>query len=357
MNIFCMRIIAITFLILNFFFLSNCISTKNYFINRVNDLKDIVHIGVEKDVYGASIFVDSIGLGIQHAANGKGVGIRYGHIGFYKTGGKVLKMRMRIAGNTEVHKFCDYNNFTDCLDKLGNYNTETIRYGNSIILNNTSFHEPMQLTNRNSSKRISLHSMFLFLFIGGNKSVTFIYDTDPKEDSRGDYTILPIEISAGLYLGIRLGFNFSELADFLVGFVGFDPLGDDIEGIPQPILMDIEIDDRKFAFEEIFPEKKIPLIKMGKSKYSIADSFEIAHCKTNTSCYNYELAKHKAIDLEAICKINNGSFGINTKCNHTNIISFCQLSISEKIYNYYHNIWSLESAENDCKLLKGKFVK
>ena len=55
MNIYRLRIIAILFLILIFFFLSNCISTQNYFINRGNDLKDIAHIGVEKDVYGDNL--------------------------------------------------------------------------------------------------------------------------------------------------------------------------------------------------------------------------------------------------------------------------------------------------------------
>jgi hypothetical protein len=96
MNIFRLRIIAIIFLILNFFFLSNCASLQNYFINRGNDLKDIVHIGVEEDVYGASIFVDSIGLGIQHAANGKGIGMRYGNLGIYRTGGKNVYCEVKV---------------------------------------------------------------------------------------------------------------------------------------------------------------------------------------------------------------------------------------------------------------------
>ncbi|MBP9890081.1 MAG: hypothetical protein KBF93_27535 [Leptospiraceae bacterium] len=99
-----MRII---FLIISLLYLSDCASTQNYFINRGNDLKDIAHIGVEKDVYGASIFVGSIGLGIQHAANGKGIGMRYGTVGLYKTGGKKLLFNSIIVKNNHT---CEIKN-------------------------------------------------------------------------------------------------------------------------------------------------------------------------------------------------------------------------------------------------------
>lgn len=65
-----------------------CSSVRNYLYDRTRDASDIIHIGLEKDIYGASIFVDSFGLGIQHAANGKGIGMRYGTVRFYKTVGK-----------------------------------------------------------------------------------------------------------------------------------------------------------------------------------------------------------------------------------------------------------------------------
>ncbi|MBK6606154.1 MAG: hypothetical protein IPG24_11915 [Leptospiraceae bacterium] len=49
-------------------------------------------------------FVDSIGLGIQHAANGKGIGMRYGTVGLYKTGGKKLVFNSIIVKNNHPCK-------------------------------------------------------------------------------------------------------------------------------------------------------------------------------------------------------------------------------------------------------------
>lgn len=73
----------IIFLILIFVFLSNCASTQNYFINRGNDLKDIVNVGIEKDVYGVNAQVAIGVIGFQNANSGTGFGLRYGHFGIY----------------------------------------------------------------------------------------------------------------------------------------------------------------------------------------------------------------------------------------------------------------------------------
>jgi hypothetical protein len=352
-----MRIIAIIFLSVNILFLSKCATTRNYLEDRMRDSGDIFHVGLEKDVYGASIFIDSVGLGIQHSANGKGIGMRYGNFGLYKTGGKVIKVRVKTVSTARVRNLCDYNDFTDCLDKLSDYTIIVTRYGNSTIEFNTSFHKPAQLTNRNFSKQVSLFSMFLLIFFGGSKSSWFLYDTDPKEDNRGNYTILPIEISAGLYLGIRLGFNFSELADFLVGFVGFDPLGDDIAGIPQPIILDKNWENQMDNLDKDIDEINRPIPMIEKSKYFKAKWDDMHHCNRDNVCYNYQRQEFKANDLENECKRDGGLFAKYSKCQQKNIIGFCQFSDFEKVYNYYHSIWNIQSAENDCKLLKGKFVK
>ena len=41
-----------------------------------------------------------------------------------------------------------------------------------------------------------------------------------------------MEVAAGLVGGIRLGFNPGELLDFIMGFLGLDLYGDDLEGLP-----------------------------------------------------------------------------------------------------------------------------
>lgn len=334
--------------------LVNCAATRNYLENRLRDSGDIFHLGIEKDVYGASIFNDSVGLGIQHSANGKGIGMRYGNIGLYKTGGKMLKLRFKIIGSRTHHDLCRDIDDTKCLDKIGNYFTSYISYGNSFIFHNTSFHQAFRQTNRNHSKHVALN---MFIDLGGGRGNHPVYDTDPKEDNRGNYTILPIEISAGLYLGIRLGFNFSELADFLVGFVGFDPLGDDIAGIPQPIILGKDWENQMDNLDKNINEIIRPIPMIEKSKYFRAKWDDMHHCNRDDVCYNYQRQEFNANYLENECKENGGLFSMHSKCKQTNIVGFCQFPEFEKVYNYYHSIWNIRSAENDCKLLKGVFVK
>ena len=79
-----LRIMIIIFLILIFrLSFSNCASTQNYFINRGNDLKDIVNVGIEKDVYGVNAQVAIGVIGFQNANSGTGFNLRYGHFGIY----------------------------------------------------------------------------------------------------------------------------------------------------------------------------------------------------------------------------------------------------------------------------------
>ena len=350
-NMNLMRIIAILFLILIFFFLSNCASLQNYFMNRGNDLKDIVHIGVEKDVYGASIFVDSIGLGIQHAANGKGIGMRYGTVGLYKTGGKKLVFNSIIVKNNHP---CEIKN--TCLGANGMLGRKEISmYGNSFLIINTNFHEPITITNRTKFKSVY---MKMYINPGVGKQYTLIYEFNPKEDNRGDYIILPVEISIGMYLGIRLGFNFSELADFIVGFVGFDPLGDDIAGIPQPAMLDKNWENNMDTTDKQINEIKTPIISMQKSKFFNNDDKEFHHCNLPNVCINYRIKKYSEAYVENQCYKKKGSIGYN-KCWDLILktIAFCQFPDYEKIYLYEDGLRSLDEVESDCKLLKGEFVK
>ncbi|MBK6606155.1 MAG: hypothetical protein IPG24_11920 [Leptospiraceae bacterium] len=111
--------------------------------------------------------------------------------------------------------------------------------------------------------------MKMYINPGVGKAITLIYEFNLKRRQSRDYIILPVEISIGMYLGIRLGFNFSELADFIVGFVGFDPLGDDIAGIPQPAMLDKIGENNMDTTDKQINEIKTPIISMQKSKFLI----------------------------------------------------------------------------------------
>jgi hypothetical protein len=198
-----MIISRITFTIFSLLLL-NCSSFQNYLINRGNDLTDIINIGLEKDVYGIdAIFLIPIG-GVTRNAKGKGLGLRHSHLGFYKTG-----------DNENVFLIKDKNLIVRHELHLG----DSIFYG-------TGFHEPINPRNLRTQNK-----NYLILTRGKGCYDTKLYYKDEARICHWTTNIVffPIEISLGVYFGIRVGFNIGEFVDFLGGFIGFDPIKDDYD--------------------------------------------------------------------------------------------------------------------------------
>ena len=82
--------------------------------------------------------------------------------------------------------------------------------------------------------------------------------------------MLPIEFSLGLYIGVRVGFNFGEVVDFLGGVLGFDPLNDDISQVnidlPAKSTINTNWESQFDSVDEIFnvPSKKDDKKKLSK---------------------------------------------------------------------------------------------
>ncbi|HMW05014.1 MAG TPA: hypothetical protein PK079_05690 [Leptospiraceae bacterium] len=194
-----------------------CSSIKGYLINRGNDFIDIVNIGFEDNIYGGGIYIDSIMFGLAYGAkDSSGVGLRFGHLGMYQSNDS------------------ESNNFL----KAGSENgpCRDSRYGTFgqlqfLFFATSNYHEPRSIIMvRNYRKNIAFMNVLLYgaskrdsskgllLCYRGKKYHTIIRDS---------YVVLPMEVSFGLYYGIRLGFNPHELLDFIVGIFGFDLLDDD----------------------------------------------------------------------------------------------------------------------------------
>lgn len=62
----------------------------------------------------------------------------------------------------------------------------------------------------------------------------YMPEADPKPFGYPSGTSWKIEATAGLYGGGRVGFNFAELADFVLGIFSYDLLGDDVAGKEAP---------------------------------------------------------------------------------------------------------------------------
>jgi hypothetical protein len=73
---------------------------------------------------------------------------------------------------------------------------------------------------------------------------------DETTDWAPAYYFTQIELQLGLYLGIRLGWNFGETIDFLAGWFGFDPLDDD-----EPYADSLEQELEKMPYWQLLDEE------------------------------------------------------------------------------------------------------
>jgi hypothetical protein len=312
------------------------VSAKRYVANRGNDLTDIVNVGVEKDVYGFAFNIDAILVGWKKDSNGIGYGMRYGHFGKYKTGSKI-PLRIRTIDR-----------------KIVGY------YGDIQLLLGYSgyYHEPIKPKDRRSERK---QVRFAILGATGMKSTPrkFYLINEPRES----YCYLPIEISLGVSYGIRIGFNPHEFVDLIAGIIGFDPLDDDIDGIPQPTLSKNNWEERLNDLDNKITEshpivyENIPMVPIEKSKYIKIHPTDLHNCYFAHTCIQYDANKYNKANLEEKCKRESGLFTINSKCLQRNIVGFCQFSNYEMIYLSKDNFWMTEDAKQDCKSLKGKFVR
>ncbi len=202
-----------------------CASAKRYVANRGNDLKDIVNIGVEKDVYGIQF---AYFIGYQNAVNGEGYGLRFGYFGAYLTGDRFNKIFIleKKEANSVIKK------------------QEQVSPGYSSFDTTTIYHKAKNLDDIRAARKehvIVVSNSLSRCLIGEAK-----YRNIQLTKGRGcsfysqRYYPLPMELFIGYNYGFRIGVNFTELLDFLVGIVGFDALGDDASyyvtmEAPQPI--------------------------------------------------------------------------------------------------------------------------
>lgn len=189
-------------MLLLFFMFNNCNSIDRYLQNRTRDAVDIPVLGVEEKIYGFSAWVWCFGGGMQYAKNGMGIGIRSGVVGNYKTGGK--------GGSIYVATFENSN--------------LALSQGNSLIVLNSNSHLPKADKIRSNKKAFSKFNTNIIFPLGASKS------SSGEIQSKWCDSPVSVEVSFGIYYEFRLGMNFSEAFDFLLGFTTIDmQVDDDIE--------------------------------------------------------------------------------------------------------------------------------
>ncbi len=203
------------------FSFSNCASFQNYLSNRALDFTDILTLGGEVNTYGGSAWLWCFGGGAQIGQYGEGYGMRNGYVGYYRTG--------------------------------GNLNYGKLKMGNSFLLMNSQEHIPEAYKTARSMKKKYTHANFLF-FLPANLQGRWRnnsynnFSRNPNNNYNNYEYINPasrmpnlchapvnVEISFGLGVGGRIGINFSEIFDFILGLTTFDLMEDD-----EPIILEGE---------------------------------------------------------------------------------------------------------------------
>lgn len=153
-----------------------CSSLQNYGADRARDFGDIFTLATERRVYGGNAMLGPFFAGLAYQSTGVGYGLRAGTTGHYRTGP----------------------------------GPDPEQLGNSVLLLNSIYHESLEGC-RTKGKD----------FQAKNVVVLAAYDL------RGHNSAFQIEVSLGLYAGIRLGLNLAELLDFILGITTLDVLSDD----------------------------------------------------------------------------------------------------------------------------------
>ncbi|MDZ4725491.1 MAG: hypothetical protein SH817_05010 [Leptospira sp.] len=227
--------------ILSLVFLFNC---ATYWKNRKNDLYDVVTIGVEKPMYGAAVKFGPLPIGLLFLGGeselgkkdlGRGFGVRGGAIGGYHSqqlvytflGGESFLPGEPIKdekGNWMV----DEKKIPFAEDDRANIKSFKMRYF-------SYFNDPVK--ERKKRKKATFQRELtkdLVRETGKTEFLVYLPKEDEKPFGYPDGFLWNFEIVGGIYGGGRLGFNFGEMADFLIGFTTLDMYDDDVEGKSKP---------------------------------------------------------------------------------------------------------------------------
>lgn len=209
-----------------------------YFQNRRKDLQDIVQVGVETPVYGAGVRVGLIPLGVYFAGGessmgkrdlGKGIGLRGGEFGKYHS-------QQLVFGFLGGENFYSGDPMKDdegkiLTDKHGVTLTDNDRANKkSYKMRYMSlFNDPV--LDRARRKKDKFRREYVLNLVHKSKNpalLSYLPEEDPKPFGYPSQFAYQVDAFVGVYGGVRVGVNFAELLDFVLGIATIDILDDDV---------------------------------------------------------------------------------------------------------------------------------
>ena len=216
------------------FFLLNC---STYWAHRKNDLKDVFNIGIEKPGYGFGFRMSYLSMGFFFQGGetapgkkdiGSGYGLRGGDTGKYFTQHLVFGIlggESFYAGEPKKDSEDEIvieENIVITNQERSNLKSYNVKYLKIFI------DPPIERQKRNKQK---IKEQIANQLLEKNKDPALLAYLPPKPKKPNGYGAsypYQFDIFIGLYYGIRLGVNFSEFLDFILGFSSLDIMGDDL---------------------------------------------------------------------------------------------------------------------------------
>ncbi len=222
------------FLIISIVF-SNC---STYIHHRKKDLQDIATFGIEKPGYGIGLRMSVLPLGFFFQGGetspgkkdiGEGYGLRGGSFGKYFTqqlvygafGGETFYSGEPLFSEEAKPILEDSVVQTD--SERNNLKSFNLRY---LKL----FSDPPQERQKRSKEKLKKVIVEKLLEKNPDPAIlSYLPKESKKPNGYPNEYKYQMELFVAVYYGIRVGINFSELVDFLLGFTTLDILGDDVE--------------------------------------------------------------------------------------------------------------------------------
>jgi hypothetical protein len=211
----------------------SCASFTDYADYRRKDLQDIATIGVESKAIGFGVRISFLSLGFffqGKTEEATGYGLRGGSISEYQTSQLVFGF---LGGETfvsgEVLKDSDgkpiiNNGIPLVLDSRDNLKSHKLKY--------MSFYKDPPVARRKRQKDKERREIITDLVekTGDETLLLQIPAIKKKANGYSPEYLYQVEVFLGVYGGVRLGINFAEVLDFILGLSSLDILEDDVQG-------------------------------------------------------------------------------------------------------------------------------
>ena len=215
-----------------------CIDCATYWNNRRKDLQDVITIGAEKPVYGFSLKLAPVHAGFLFVGGetepgkkdlGDGAGLRGGSFSSYFSQQLVfgwLGGETFYSGELELNdegKIQYENKIPFVKEPRDNIKSHDLKYIDII-------RDPPK--NRAKRKKEEVRRVIIKKALEDNPNasptvLSYLPKENPKPFGYPSSYLYQIEITIGLYGGVRFGFNPAELLDFVLGFTTYDLYDDD----------------------------------------------------------------------------------------------------------------------------------